>query len=119
MKAQVIQASHAPSVRPSLPPSLPLSRLLGNPLLPYLEWLPAQPALHLHPGAPQSEHVPNHLPALRVASGGGGAELQPRLQHRQGQQAAGCRLPDVGQQRSCSGGPQRIPDSVSDPTEDL
>lgn len=56
----------------------------GDPILPHLEWLPAVPALHVHSGAAQPQHLRAHLPAVRVAGGGGGAELQPGLQYCQG-----------------------------------
>lgn len=64
--------------------ALPLPPPAGDPFLPHLERFPEVPALHVHPGAPQPQHLRAHLPAVRVAGGGGGAELQPRFQHRQG-----------------------------------
>lgn len=64
--------------------ALPVLPPAGDPVLPHLERFPAVPALHLHTGAPQPQHLRAHLPAVCVAGGGGGAELQPRLQHRQG-----------------------------------
>lgn len=47
----------------------------GDPVLPHLERFPAVPALHVHSGAAQPRHLWAHLPAVRVASGGGGTEL--------------------------------------------
>lgn len=51
----------------------------GDPVLPHLERFPAVPALHVHSGATQPQHLRAHLPAVRVAGGGGGAEFWPRL----------------------------------------
>lgn len=47
----------------------------GDPVLPHLERFPAVPALHVHPGAAEPQHLRAHLPAVRVAGGGGGTEL--------------------------------------------
>lgn len=67
------------------PPHLSLPSLFtGDPLLSPLERAAALPALHLHAGATQHQHVPAGLQNLDMASGGGWAELQYRLQHCQG-----------------------------------
>lgn len=53
----------------------PSSSTAGDPVLPHLERFPAVPALHVHSGAAQPQHLRAHLPAVCVAGGGGGTEL--------------------------------------------
>lgn len=61
----------------------------GDPVLSHLERHTAEFALRLHAGADECEHVPALLHAVCVAGGGRRPELQPRLQHLQGN-TAGC-----------------------------
>lgn len=48
--------------------SLPSPYLLGNSILPYLEWLSEKPPLHLHPGKTQPKHCGAGLQALCATS---------------------------------------------------
>lgn len=61
----------------------------GDPVLSHLERHTAEFALRLHAGADEREHVRALLHAVCVAGGGRRPELQPRLQHLQGN-TAGC-----------------------------
>lgn len=59
----------------------------GDPILSHLERHTAESALRLHAGADEREHVRALLHTVCVAGGGRRPELQPRLQHLQGNAA--------------------------------
>lgn len=92
---------------------------LGDPILSHLERLSADPALHLHTGETEPEHLWSHLHAVCVAGRRRGTKLHPGLQHLKGHQTTGLWFPVNGQLHPCPGWSERIPNPLPHPTEDL